>query len=191
MGWILPVLLGVGLSAATGIRIFLPFFIISLCSYFDLLSFGDQFAWLDNPYVVIALGVATAVEIAGYYIPLVDHILDIIATPMAFIAGIISMSSALPDMPMYFDNLLSLIVGGGTAVSINGMMGLWRVKTTASLFGFANPAFSTIENILSGLFTVLSFLIPVAFGLFILFIVIASMRFVRRLFRSGLTIRLI
>lgn len=191
MDWILPVFLGVGLSAATGIRIFLPFFIISLCSYFDLLSFGDQFSWLDNPYVVIALGVATAVEIAGYYIPLIDHILDIIATPMAFIAGIISMSSALPEMPMYFDNLLSLIIGGGTAVSINGMMGFWRVKTTASFFGFANPAFSTIENILSGLFTVLSFLIPVVFGLFILFVVIASMRFVRKLFRSGLTTRLI
>jgi hypothetical protein len=160
----------------------LPFFLISLCKYFDVLSFGNQFDWLGGEVVLIILGVATLVEIVGYYIPLVDHILDIAATPLAFAAGIVSMSSVMPDMPVYFDNILSIIIGGGTAVSINGIMGLWRVKTTASTFGVASPVFSTFENIFSIGFTILAFLIPVIFGLFITMLVICSFRFVRKLF---------
>jgi len=182
--WIIPLMLGIGISSATGIRVFLPFFLISLCKYFDLLSFGSHFEWLGGEVVLIILGIATIVEIVGYYIPLVDHILDIAAAPLAFAAGIVSMSSVMPDMPVYFDNILSIIIGGGTSLSMNGIMGLWRVKTTASSFGIANPVFSTAENLLSITFTVLAFLIPVVFGVVICLIVILSFRFVRKLFRK-------
>ena len=180
--WIIPFLLGIGLSSATGIRVFLPFFMISLCKYFDLISFGSHFEWLGGEVVLIVLGIATVTEIIGYYTPLVDHILDIAATPIAFIAGIISMSSVMPDMPVYFDNILSIIVGGGAAVSMNGIMGLWRVKTTASSFGVASPVFSTAENLLSIGFTIFAFLIPVIFGLSITFLIIFSFRFIRKIF---------
>ncbi|MFZ1229650.1 MAG: DUF4126 domain-containing protein, partial [Saprospiraceae bacterium] len=117
--WIIPILLGIGLSAATGIRIFLPFFLISLSKNLNFIDFGIQFQWLDGNTVLIILGIATLVEILGYYIPLVDHILDLVATPLAFAAGIIGMSSVIPDMPVYIDNILSIIIGGGTAVSFN------------------------------------------------------------------------
>ncbi len=177
-------LLGIGLSAATGIRIFLPFFLISLSKYFNFVDFGTQFQWLDGNTVLIILGIATLIEILGYYIPLVDHILDLVATPLAFAAGIIGMSSVMPEMPAYFDNILSIIIGGGTAVSLNSIMGFWRVKTTASTAGLANPIYSSIENIMSAVFTFLSFLIPVLFGILILFLVIGSFRFIRKLFQK-------
>lgn len=181
---LIPVFLGIGLSAATGIRLFLPFFIISLCKYFNLFEFGYQFEWLNGESALIALGVATLVEIAGYYIPLVDHLLDLVATPLAFVAGIVSMTSVMPDLPVYIDNILGVIIGGGTAVTMNSFLGFWRVKTTASMAGVANPVFATIENILSGLFTFLAFLIPVILGIAILVLLISSFRFVQKLFRK-------
>lgn len=176
--------MGIGLSAATGIRIFLPFFLISLSKNFNFIDFGTQFHWLDGNTVLIILGIATIVEILGYYIPLVDHILDLVATPLAFAAGIIGMSSVMPEMPAYFDNILSIIIGGGTAVSLNSIMGFWRVKTTASTAGLANPIYSSIENIMSAAFTLLAFLIPILFGILILFLVIGSFRFIRKLFQK-------
>ncbi len=180
----IPFLLGIGLSAATGIRLFLPFFIISLSKYFNLFEFGAQFEWLNGETVLIALGVATVVEIIGYYIPFVDHLLDLLATPLAFVAGILSMSSVLPELPAYIDNIISIIIGGGTAVSMNGFMGFWRVKTTASTAGVANPVFSSIENILSTLFTFLAFLIPIIFGFAILILLFSSFRFVQKFFQN-------
>ena len=182
--WIIPILLGIGLSAATGIRIFLPFFLISLSKNLNFIDFGIQFQWLDVNTVLIILGIATLVEILGYYIPLVDHILDLVATPLAFAAGIIGMSSVIPDMPVYIDNILSIIIGGGTAVSFNSIMGFWRVKTTASTAGLANPIYSTVENIMSAVFTFLSFLIPVLFGILILLFVLGSFRFIQKLFQK-------
>ncbi|MCO6460618.1 MAG: DUF4126 domain-containing protein [Saprospiraceae bacterium] len=178
--WILPVLLGIGLSAATGLRIFVPFFIISVIQYFDILPIGETFHWLDNPYVMIALGIAVVIEILGYYIPIIDHTLDIIGAPLAFCAGVISMAAVMPEMPVYFDKILSLIVGGGTAVSINGLSGMMRLKTTATFFGMANSTYSTIENLMSFLFTVLAFLIPVLFGVGIILVVLLSYRIIRK-----------
>jgi len=178
--WVVPLLLGIGLSAATGLRVFLPFFLISLALHYNILSFEQNFIWLDNPYVVIALGIAVIVEIGGYYIPIVDHTLDIIGAPLAFCAGVVSMSSMMPEMPAYVDSIISLIVGGGTALSINSFSGMMRIKTTASFFGMANSTYSTIENILSTLFTLLAFLVPVMFGIGILLFVFLAQRFIRR-----------
>ncbi|MFZ1229117.1 MAG: DUF4126 domain-containing protein, partial [Saprospiraceae bacterium] len=72
----------------------------------------------------------------------------------------------------------------GTAVSFNSIMGFWRVKTTASTAGLANPIYSTVENIMSAVFTFLSFLIPVLFGILILLFVLGSFRFIQKLFQK-------
>lgn len=187
--WIIAVFLGIGLSAATGIRIFLPFFIIALCKYFGWLSFGSQFDWLDGTSVLVILGIATIIEILGYYIPLVDHILDVLGTPLAFIAGIVGMSSIMPEMPAYLDHILPIILGGSTAVGMNSLMGFWRVKTTASTAGVANPVFATFENISSALMTFLAFAVPLLLGIFILILLVGSIRAVKKWMRPKKRIR--
>ena len=62
MDWLIPILFGIGLSAATGLRVFLPFFLISLTFQFDLIQPNNEFLWLDNKYVALALGIATSLE---------------------------------------------------------------------------------------------------------------------------------
>jgi hypothetical protein len=42
---------------------------------------------------MVAFATATIFEVLGYYIPWVDHLLDIVATPAAVIAGTVATAS--------------------------------------------------------------------------------------------------
>src|SRR5262249_59083646 len=83
----LPIALGIALAAATGFRVFLPMLIVSIAAYTGHLSLDNSFAWLGTPAALTMLSVAAVVEIFAYYIPVVDNLLDTLATPAAFIAG--------------------------------------------------------------------------------------------------------
>jgi uncharacterized membrane protein len=83
----LSIVLGIALAAATGFRIFLPMLIMSVAAYTGHLSLAGNFAWLGTPAAVIMLSVAAVAEIVAYYIPVVDNLLDALATPAAFVAG--------------------------------------------------------------------------------------------------------
>lgn len=184
MDWLIPILFGIGLSAATGLRVFLPFFLISLAFQFDLIQPNNEFLWLDNKYVALALGIATSLEILGFYTPIIDHFMDIVGMPLVLCAGFLSMFSVLPEMPFHAEYLLSLIGGGGTALSINNLTGVMRIKTTASFYGLANSTYSTLENILCVCFLIFAFLIPIVFGILIIMTVFFSFRVIRNFARK-------
>jgi hypothetical protein len=92
----ISIALGVGLAAATGLRVFLPLLIVSVASYAGYLPLGENFAWLATPGALTLLAVAAVVEILAYYIPGVDNLLDTIATPAAFVAGTLVAASPVP-----------------------------------------------------------------------------------------------
>ena len=178
--FIIPISLGIGLSAATGIRVFLPLFLISLYKYYEGHLFMEYFNWLDSVPVMITLGVATIIEISSYYIPVVDHALDVISAPVSFLAGSITMISTLPDMPSYINAILGLIIGGTTAVGMTSIMGFTRAKVSLTSIGSANFLFSTIEIFLSGILTLLSFLVPIFIAIFCLILLVFSVRRIRQ-----------
>src|SRR5262245_20773472 len=90
----LSIMLGVGLAAALGFRVFLPMLIVSVASYTGDLSLGDGFAWLGTPAALTMLGAAALAEIAAYYIPGIDNLLDALTTPAAIVAGTIVSAAA-------------------------------------------------------------------------------------------------
>ena len=62
---------------------------------------GEQFGWLSTWTAFFALGTATLLEIAGYYIPFIDNLLDTVATPAAVVAGTLLTTSFIEiDNPM-------------------------------------------------------------------------------------------
>jgi uncharacterized membrane protein len=83
----LPIVLGIALAAATGFRVFLPMLIVSGAAYTGHLPLNDSFAWFGSPYALTMLSVAALAEILAYYIPVIDNLLDSLATPAAFVAG--------------------------------------------------------------------------------------------------------
>jgi hypothetical protein len=83
----LSIALGVGLAAATGFRIFLPMLIVGVAAHTAHLTLDERFAWLATSSALIMLSVAALLEILAYYVPAVDNVLDILATPASLVAG--------------------------------------------------------------------------------------------------------
>ena len=109
----LSVVLGIGLAAATGFRVFLPMLIMSGAAYTGHLPLGDSFAWLATPSALIMLSVAALAEIAAYYIPGVDNLLDTLATPAAFAAGTVVSAAVMTELPPMLKWTAAVIAGGG------------------------------------------------------------------------------
>ena len=65
----LSIMLGVGLAAATGFRLFLPMLIVSGAAYTGHLPLAESFGWLGTPAALTMLGVAALVEILGSGLP--------------------------------------------------------------------------------------------------------------------------
>ena len=95
----LSLVLGIGLAAATGFRVFLPMLIVSAGAYTGHLPLAESFSWLGTSSALIMLGVATIVEILAYYIPGLDNLLDALATPAALVAGTIVSAAVMTDVP--------------------------------------------------------------------------------------------
>ena len=78
-----PLSLGIGLAAATGFRIFLPLLVMGLGVRAGYVPVSDGFAWVATTPALLMLAVAAVTEIAAYYVPLLDNMLDHVAGPAA------------------------------------------------------------------------------------------------------------
>ncbi|HSQ75495.1 MAG TPA: DUF4126 domain-containing protein [Bacteroidota bacterium] len=174
--------LGIGLAAAAGFRVFIPLLALSIAGLTNTLELSQGFAWIGTIPALIAFGTATVVEVAAYYIPWVDNILDSIATPAAVVAGTIASASVITDISPLLKWVLALIGGGGIAGLIQGATVLARAKSSVVTAGLGNPVVATAELGGSIFTTVLSFLAP--FLTIILVLLVCGLIFAsaRRLF---------
>ncbi len=145
MAILLSVCLGLGLSAACGFRIFIPFLVMSVASRAGHLDLSSRFDWIASDAALITFGVAAAVEIAAYYVPWVDNVLDTASTPVAVIAGIIATAATVQDMSPLMTWTLAVIGGGGVAGVIQTGTALLRGASSVMTAGFGNPILSTAE----------------------------------------------
>src|SRR5262249_39158712 len=145
------------------------------------LTLTHGFEWIGTYPALIALSVATCLEIAGYYIPWVDHLLDTIATPAAIVAGTIVTASAVGDMSPFLEWSLAVIGGGSAAGLVQGATVLTRAASTASTGGLANPVVATLELVGSVVTSILAIVAPVlAVALVLLAIVILGRKALRK-----------
>lgn len=128
---LLGIPIGIGLAAACGFRVFVPLLVASAASMAGFLPLSQGFAWLGTMPALVMLAVATVLEVLAYYLPWVDHLLDVVATPSAVAAG---------------------IVQGATVLT--------RFKSTAVTAGIANPLVSTIELVGAVTTSVLAIVVP-------------------------------
>ena len=158
---ILSIFLGIGLASASGFRVFLPLFALSLASYFNIWELNENWLWIGSIPALITLGIATVSEIFGYYIPFIDNLLDTIATPLAAIAGTVVMASTLVDISPMMTWTLALIAGGGTASAMQGMTTITRLASSVKTAGIGNPVVSTAETGTAIGMSALSIFLPV------------------------------
>lgn len=181
----LSIALGVGLAAATGFRVFLPMLVVSVAAYTGHLPLSENFAWLGTPGALIMLGVAALVEILAYYIPGVDNLLDVLATPAAVVAGTLVSAAVITDLPPMLKWTTAIIVGGGVAGLTQGVTALLRAKSTVITAGVGNPVIATAELGGSLLVSLLALAAPLIALLVVIVFLWLAMRLIRRIARSA------
>lgn len=179
---VMSVLLGVGLSAAVGFKVFLPFLIVGVLTKFGVISVGENFEVLSSWTAIIILSTAALVEIGTSLIPGLDNALDTIAVPVAVVAGTIMTATLAGDfMDPAFKWAIALIAGGGTAGIIKmGTAGL-RVGSTAATGGLATPVLAAGELGASLLLTALAFIVPILCIIVIIFIIYKMIKLLQKI----------
>lgn len=170
-------LIGIGVAAASGFRVFLPLFGLALAGRFGGVTLGEDFAWLVGNGALAALATAMLVEIAAYYLPLVDHVLDAFTSPAAIIAGTLATAAMLAgiDDPLLKWGL-ALIAGGGAAGIVQTGSVLARAASTATTGGLGNPVVATLEWLGALIVTLLALLAPVLVIAGLAWLVVALLR---------------
>lgn len=161
---VLAVLLGLGLSASTGLNTFIPLLLLSAAARFDVahVELGHRFDWLSSDIGLTVLIVASVAEIIADKFPAVDHFLDTIGTFIRPAAATLATASVLTGAHVdpTVAAVVAFVVGTPTSLAFHSLKAGTRVASTATTFGCANPVLSLIEDVFSAAFSVLSIFLP-------------------------------
>jgi len=178
--------MGIGLSACAGFRVFIPMLAGAIAAHFNIINLPQQMDWLQSWPAIILFGTAAVAEIAAYYVPFIDNILDTIAAPLSVAAGTVLASSILPiqELEPTMRWGIGLLAGGTAAGSIQLGTSLLRLLSSKATVGTGNAVVATTENVAAISGSVLVFVIPIVIALLaICLIVWILMKFLRRSFK--------
>ncbi|MCZ6727868.1 MAG: DUF4126 domain-containing protein [Acidobacteria bacterium] len=176
---LLSVSLGLGLSAACGFRIFVPFLVMNLAARAGYLSVDGSFEWLAGTPALIMFSVATLLEIGAYYVPWLDNLLDSVATPAAVVAGVVATASVVTGMDPLIKWPLAVIAGGGIAGAVQVTTVAARAASALGTGGVANPLVSTVEVGTALGLTVLALALPVVAAVVVVVLFVLLRRMLR------------
>lgn len=173
--------LGLGLSAACGFRVFVPFLVMSVAAHTGFLSLSGSFEWIGSTPALVTFGVATFLEIVAYYWPWLDNLLDTIAAPTAVVAGVIATAAVVTDADPLLKWTVAVIAGGGLAAAVQAVTTGVRGASSLTTGGLANPIVSTIEATSSFFLSILALALPAFALVVVLFFLWFAWRRWRRL----------
>jgi hypothetical protein len=161
METLLGLCIGVGLSAACGFRLLLPFFVISLGAMTGHLTLAEDMSWLGTPIAATTFGIAALLEILVYFVPWLDNMMDSIEVPVAIIAGTILTATFIPEMSPFLRWTLGAIAGGTVAGATGLMTTTTRFASTATTAGFGNSLVAFMELLSAAILSILAIAAPV------------------------------
>jgi hypothetical protein len=204
MGLFIAICLGLGLAAACGLRVFVPLFAVSVAMKWGFMT-GDApiqaapaFQWMGSNAAVALFGVAAVVELVGYLFRWVDHLLDILAVPLAAGAGALLLTSQLTALalvpgadgadptlvPLMHPALawgVGIVVGALIAIGVEAASIVGRLSSSVLTIGWLNPLYGMVESVLALAITLLTIFVPQLVGivvmLFVPILLLAAWRF--------------
>jgi hypothetical protein len=177
-----------GLSASAGLNAYIPLLAISLLSRFtNLITLSSPWDTLENPWIIGLLVVLIAIEFFADKVPAVNHVNDIIQTVIRPVAGAL-LFAASAKVVTNVHPVISLGAGLLVAGSVHAVKSLAiRPAVTATTGGVGNAPVSMLEDIIAGVVSILSIVIPVLFA--VVAIIITSWIVWKMWFRSGANAR--
>ena len=154
-----------GLASAAGFNAYVPLLTVGLVArYTDLIRLAEPFDVLTQPWVLGAIAVLAVVDFIADKIPAVDtvwHGVGALVSPVAGAVLFASQQNVLSDIHPAIAAIAGLVVAGG----FHGSRAAARPISTAATGGVANPVLSLVEDVLSGLLSLLAVFLPfIAFG---------------------------
>jgi hypothetical protein len=158
--FLIAVAAGVVLAASAGLRAFMPLFGVGLASRLLGWSIAPSMDWMATDVGLVALGVATVVELLADKVPFVDHTLDVVHTIVGPLAGALVTFSLSADLPPAIGAILAIALGAPVAGGVHLIAAVTRVKSSVMSAGSFNPALSLVEDLISIAAITITFLIP-------------------------------
>ena len=180
MDVLLSVCLGLGLAAACGFRVFVPFLILNLAARSGYVALDGSFEWIASTPALITLAVATVLEIGAYYVPWLDNLLDTVSTPAAVVAGIVVTASVVTGIDPYLKWSLAVIAGGGVAGAVQAVTVGTRGASSMTTAGLGNPLVTTAEIGGSAVLSGVAIGLPALAGLVVVVLLVPAVRRLRR-----------
>ena len=166
---------GVGLAAATGLRAFLPLLAVGLAGRHGFLHLHPGMEWLQSDPALWSLGVATALELIGDKVPVVDHVLDAVGTVVRPVAAWIATYAVFQGWGTPWAQLLAVAMGVGT-LAVHGAKAHTRLGSTALSLGHANPILSVLEDVIAFALVAAAILLPLVALAFVTLAVVVYAR---------------
>lgn len=167
----LELLTGAGLAAAAGLNAYIPLLVVGLSARFlDWIELPAAWAWLENEWVLVILGVLLIIEIVADKVPVVDSVNDVLQTvvrPAAggilFGTGTSSETVAVTDPAAFFASFqwVPIVIGVILALAVHTGKTLTRPAANAATAGIAAPVLSTAEDVSSVVLSILAILAPI------------------------------
>lgn len=164
-------LTGTGLAVAAGLNAYIPLLALGLAGRFlDFVELPAAWAWLENPWVLVILGVLLVIEIVADKIPVVDTVNDWLQTivrpaagGIAFGTGSATTTAVVTDPASFFTSnaWVPVVIGILLALVTHATKMASRPALNAATVGAAAPVVSTVEDIGSVILSVLALLLPI------------------------------
>jgi hypothetical protein len=148
-----------GLSASAGLNAYLPLLIVAICARLKILTLQKPFDVMESWWVIGVLAVLLVIEVLVDKVPAADTVNDIINTVIRPAAGAILFAASaniVTDLSPVISIILGLLVAGG----VHAIKATARPVITATTAGVGNPVVSTIEDVVSGVTSLVAILLP-------------------------------
>ena len=176
-----PVLWGIALAATAGLRLFMPFLFIGGLARYASMPAPDMLAWTATDAGFLLLLVATLLEVLSDKIPVVDHVLDMAASFVKPLAGVLLPAALLYDFSPMAAWTLGIVAGAPVALGVHATKAGTRAVSSATTLGAGNPVVSVMEDALAVVILVLTVLAPVIAVLLVIALCVAAFRAWRRM----------
>ena len=166
----LELLTGTGLAMAAGLNAYIPLLALGLASRFlDIVALPPAWAWLENEWVLVILGVLLVVEFFADKIPAVDTVNDVLQTVvrpaaggLAFGSGSSAETRAVTDPAEFFasNQWVPILSGVVLALGVHLLKMAARPVLNIATAGAAAPAASFVEDGVSVAMAFLAIALP-------------------------------
>ena len=166
----MELLTGFGLATAAGLNAYIPLLALGMLSRFtEVVSLPVGWAWLENGWVMLIVGVLLSVEVVADKIPALDSVNDAIQTfvrPTAggivFGSGTAAQTAAVTDPGAFASSgqWIAVVIGIVTALIVSLTKSAVRPVANIGTAGMAAPVLSTAEDVTSVGLVFVSLLLP-------------------------------